>query len=59
MISNEATEVITALEAARLLRIDRDKVYQLLDRGQIPGRKVGGQWRIRRDRLMAWLEETR
>jgi excisionase family DNA binding protein len=37
---------LTALEAARLLRRDRDTVYRLLKAGRLPGRKVGGTWLV-------------
>lgn len=52
-----ASEVLTPAQVADYLHIDRDKVYRLLNSGELPGRKVGpGAWRIPKWRLDAWLE---
>ena len=52
----EPTELLTAREAADVLRISLDTVRRLLREGQLPGRKIGPrQWRIRRDDLDAYL----
>lgn len=43
-------------EARQLLRLSRNTVYSLAARGEIPGaRKVGKEWRFRRDLLLEWL----
>ena len=41
--------VLTVNEAAKLLRIQRAKVYILIENGSIAGYKVGSDWRIRTD----------
>ncbi|GAA1250172.1 helix-turn-helix domain-containing protein (plasmid) [Janibacter melonis] len=39
---------LTTAEAAAVLRLDRAQVGQLLKRGELPGFRVGGRWRLRR-----------
>lgn len=48
-------EVLTAAEAARILRVSLDVMYALLSRGEVPARRVGHSWRISRTRLLEWL----
>jgi excisionase family DNA binding protein len=48
-------EVLTAAEAAALLRVDADELVAAADRGELPGRRIGAQWRFSRAALLAWL----
>ncbi len=41
---------------ARYLHLAPDKVAKLADRGQLPGRKVGGEWKFARADIHHWLE---
>ena len=45
-VAQDAHELLTPHEAARLLRVSQSTVYRLLARGSIPAARVGGQWRI-------------
>jgi|HubBroStandDraft_1064217.scaffolds.fasta_scaffold120747_2 excisionase family DNA binding protein len=48
--------VLTADEAAELLRVDRKTVYGLIARGEMPGvRRLGRAVRIHRDTMLAWM----
>lgn len=49
--------VLTVDQAAGILKVDRDKVCRLLKEGAMPGRKVGGTWRIPYRRFIEWLED--
>lgn len=40
------SKVLTPKEFAARMRMNLSTVYDLLERGEIPGRKVGGGWRI-------------
>lgn len=51
----DAPEILTLPEAAALLRIGDRTAYDLARNQRIPAAKVGGQWRIRRSDLDAWL----
>ena len=51
-----AADLMTIPEVATLLRLAERTVYDMCRGGRIPGvAKVGGQWRIERKRLLAWL----
>jgi nitrogen PTS system EIIA component len=41
---------------ARYLHLSPDKVAKLADRGQLPGRKVGGEWKFSKSDIHHWLE---
>jgi excisionase family DNA binding protein len=46
-----ATEIMDIAEAASYLNIKKGTLYRLAKSGQIPGTKIGGQWRFKRERL--------
>lgn len=48
-------EVMTPREAAEYFGVHVRTIYRLAKKGQIPGRKVGGSWRFRKDVLDEWL----
>lgn len=43
--------------ASRYLGISVDIVYKMLKRGELPGKKVEGRWRISLEELDRWLDE--
>lgn len=45
--------VLDALTAARLLGVTRVGLYRMVERGDVPARKVGGRWRFSRDVLLS------
>jgi excisionase family DNA binding protein len=47
----------TAAEVAELLRLNHQVVLRKLQAGEIPGYKIGKEWRIERGKLLEWLEE--
>ncbi|MBM4091747.1 MAG: helix-turn-helix domain-containing protein [Planctomycetes bacterium] len=42
---------------ARYLHLDIQKVKRMADRGELPGRKISGQWRFSEAEIHLWLEE--
>jgi excisionase family DNA binding protein len=50
-----APEVLTLGEAAALLRVDEASVVSAAERGDLPGRRIGEEWRFARDALLVWL----
>lgn len=48
-------DILTAEEAARLLRVSTKTLLRHAREGVIPGVKVGRMWRFRRDDLIALL----
>ena len=61
MISAEQMEnakaVLTIGEVAEMLRVHPTTVYRLLKRGDIPGFKIGGNWRVSVNALDRWMSE--
>ncbi|MHB8340277.1 MAG: DUF2087 domain-containing protein [Mycobacteriales bacterium] len=52
------TDVVlyTAAEVADLLRLNHQVVQRKLQAGEIPGYRIGREWRVERGQLLAWLE---
>jgi excisionase family DNA binding protein len=48
--------VLTPDQAAELLQIDGHLIVELAAAGQLPGRRLGDQWRFSREGLLRWLE---
>jgi excisionase family DNA binding protein len=54
----EVPEVLTPPQAAALLQVDEDAVLALAEQGELPGRRIGKEWRFARSALVAWLSAT-
>jgi excisionase family DNA binding protein len=50
-------EFITIDDVAKYLKLNKQKLYQLAQRGNIPAYKFGREWRFKTDRLDQWIEE--
>jgi excisionase family DNA binding protein len=48
-------EVLDTAGAADLLRVDEAAIVDLATKGELPGRKIGDQWRFSRAALLGWL----
>jgi excisionase family DNA binding protein len=48
-------DVITIEKLAELLQVDEKTVRSLAAKGDLPGRKVGRQWRFSREAVLEWL----
>jgi excisionase family DNA binding protein len=51
----QAGEVLTSAEVAALLRIDEDTVERMAAAGELPGRRLGDEWRFTRAAILRWL----
>jgi excisionase family DNA binding protein len=47
--------LMTTVQVARYLRIDKITVYRLVTQRKIPAFKVGNQWRFKKKIIDAWL----
>lgn len=54
-MSEEYPEIMSVKQAAKYLGFSPLKVYQLIERNEIPNKKVGGQYRFSRRILEAWI----
>lgn len=49
-------EILTAAEAAHLLKVSPETVIDLLKTSEIAGRKIGGEWRTTRRALLLFID---
>jgi excisionase family DNA binding protein len=49
------TEVLTTAQLAELLQVDEETVRTLARRKELPGRKIGRDWRFSRQAALDWL----
>jgi excisionase family DNA binding protein len=50
-------EVLTLDELAELLKIDPGALRRRVEKGQVPGRRFGAEWRFSRSGILSWLSE--
>jgi excisionase family DNA binding protein len=50
-------EILKVAELAEYLRVNPATVYRLLRRKQLPGFRVGGEWRFNLDEIDRWSGE--
>ena len=51
-------EIMTVEEVARYLKLKPQTVYKWAQEGQIPGAKLGKEWRFRRRILDEWIDTS-
>lgn len=49
-------DMLTIKEAKDILKVGRNTMYGLLRDGHLKARKVGAQWRIRREDLLEYMK---
>lgn len=52
-------QILTLKEVAAYLKLAEKTAYRLVSEGKLPGFKVGGAWRFKREDLEAWIEERK
>jgi len=50
-----ANEIMNLDELVDYLRIPKSTLYKLIQRGSLPGKKIGKQWRFHKEAVDAWL----
>jgi excisionase family DNA binding protein len=53
----ETTEIMTAQELARYLRLAEATIYKLAQEGKIPAVKVGRTWRFKKELIDDWFRQ--
>ncbi|HEX8855708.1 MAG TPA: helix-turn-helix domain-containing protein [Thermoleophilaceae bacterium] len=53
--AGSAPEVLTLEQAAELLMVAPEAIEELAAKGELPGRRIGGEWRFSRSALVDWL----
>ncbi len=52
-------EIQTLKEVAEYLKLAEKTAYRLAAEGKLPGFKVGGSWRFKREDVQSWIEEQK
>jgi len=52
-------ELLTTRELMAFLHVSRTKIWELVQREQLPAFKLGGDYRYRRGEVLEWLERYR
>ena len=55
--THKILDLITAKEVAQILKLNPQVVLRKLLAGEIPGYKLGKEWRVSRRQLVDWLEQ--
>ncbi len=49
-------DLLTAKQIAEYFQLSQRSIYRLLERGELPGTKIGGQWRFRKAAIDEWID---
>jgi excisionase family DNA binding protein len=49
--------LVPPAQLAELLQVELEVVVELAEKEELPGRKVGEEWRFSREAILAWLAE--
>jgi excisionase family DNA binding protein len=52
-------QILTLKEVATYLKLAEKTAYRLVSEGKLPGFKVGGSWRFKREDLETWIEKQK
>jgi len=52
-------EIMTLKEVADYLKLAEKTAYRLAAEGKLPGFKVGGSWRFKKEDILQWIEESK
>ena len=50
---------MTVRDVANYLNVDEKTVYRLAQKGELPGFKVAGTWRFKREDIYQWIEDQK
>jgi excisionase family DNA binding protein len=50
---------MTVRDVAKYLNVDEKTVYRLAQKGELPGFKVAGTWRFKREDIDQWIEDQK
>jgi len=52
-------EILTLKEVAVYLKLAEKTAYKLAAAGKLPGFKVGGSWRFKREDINLWIDKNK
>lgn len=57
-ILQNASDILTITEVKEILYIGRNKVYELINSGELTGFKVGRSWRVSKSALISYIDKS-
>ena len=57
MSAFQELKLLTLSEAAAILQLSKRTLLRMIQQREVPGFKVGGQWRIRERQFRRWVEQ--
>lgn len=51
-------QVLTVKQVAEYFQVTEKTIYKLSQSGDLPGFKVGGSWRFKKDDIDKWIENN-
>lgn len=51
------TEILSLEELSRYLKVSKQVIYKLVQRGKIPSFKLGRRLRFRKSKIDAWIDK--
>ncbi len=52
-------QILTLKEVAAYQKLAEKTAYRLVSEGKLPGFKVGGSWRFKKEDLDKWIDEQK
>ena len=52
-------EILTLKEVAQYLKLAEKTAYRLAAEGKLPGFKVGGSWRFKKEDIESWIAQQK
>lgn len=52
-------DILTLKEVAQYLKLAEKTAYRLASEGKLPGFKVGGSWRFKKEDIEQWIEVSK
>lgn len=52
-------DILTLKEVAKYLKLAEKTAYRLAADGKLPGFKVGGSWRFKKEDIESWIAEQK
>jgi len=50
---------MTLEEVAQYLKVSKDSIYRLAQKGKMPASKIGNLWRFKREEIDKWMKNKR
>jgi len=49
---------MTLEEVAQYLKVSKDSIYRLAQKGEMPASKIGNLWRFKKEEIDEWMKNT-